>query len=160
MNVSELQSFLGSLREPIASSGGKKVADELQRAVEGLGPFATMTIADFGVFLQQAEEYHRTGILPVKASGRKKKAAADPEKISKLAQEVLSLYERAIDESVGYAMIEAEVKKIEKQVTAGEAKELAKEVGISGTPKTKKAAIEEILRKINRRKESFQRTSF
>ncbi len=160
MKVADLQSFLSSLCKPLSASGGKRISDDLERAIAGLSPLSEMTLTEFELFLKQAAEYHRTGILPVKATKSRKKAATDPEKVQKIAQQVMALYEKATDDSIGYSTIESEIKKLDKQLSAAEAKALAKEVGIPGSPRTKKAALEEIQRKINRRKEGFQRTAF
>lgn len=162
MKVAELQSFLRSLTGPLASSGGKKVADDLDRAAGGLQPFAEMNVPQFADFLQQAEEYHRTGILPVKSTGRAKKAAAppDPQKIGKAVEQLRDLYERAGSDSVDYSTIETEVARINKGLKKDELIEAAREFGIASSMKTKKAATEAIGRRITERKESVQRTRF
>jgi hypothetical protein len=159
MNVAELQSFLRSLAGPLASSGGKKAADDLARAAVGLQPFAQMTVAQFADFLQQAEEYHRTGLLPAKGGGRKKAAATDPQKISKAVDQLRELYERAGNDSVDYSTIEREVAAVGK-LKKDELISVAREFGISSSLKTKKDAAEAIGRRIRDRKESVQRTQF
>jgi hypothetical protein len=160
MKVAELQSFLRSLTGPLAASGGKGVAADLDRAAGGLQPFAEMTIAQLADFLQQAEEYHRTGILPAKPAGRKKPAAAaDPQKISRAVEQLRQLHERAGSDSVDYSTIEREVAAVAK-LKKDDLLAVAREFGISSTLKTKKDAAEAIQRRIVERKESVQRTRF
>jgi len=162
MKVAELQSFLRSLTGPLASSGGKKVADDLDRAAAGLQPFSQMTVAQLADFLQQAEEYHRTGILPAKPAGRRKKAATppDPQKISRSVTQLKDLYERAGGDSLDYSTIEREVGRLNKELKKDELITAAREFGITATLKTKKNAAEAIQRRITERKESVQRTRF
>lgn len=161
MQVADLQSFLKSLSGPLGAAGGKKVADELDRAAGGLEPFRDLTIAQFADFLMRADEYARTGVIPTKGKpARRSASTVDRAKVQGLAQEVLGLYERAVDESVEYSAIEAEVARWGKKLNKNEAVELAREVGLNGPIKTKKAALEEVRRKIVERKESFQRTQF
>ena len=162
MKVAELQSFLRNLTGLLAASGGKRVADDLDRVAGGLQPFAQMTVAQLADFLLQAEEYHRTGILPAKSTtrGRKSAAPADPQKISRAVGQMRDLYERAGSDAVDYSTIEREVGGINKSLKKDELIEAAREFGIASPLKTKKNAAEAILRRINERKESVQRTQF
>lgn len=161
MKVADLQLFLNSLTGPLAASGGKKVADELTAAAAGLQPFETMTVAQFADFLRQAEEYHRTGILPAKSTSRRKAATPpDPAKLAKAVETLQALYERAGANAVDYSTIESEVGRINKSLKKDELVTVAKDFGIASTPKTKKAAAEAIQRRIVERKESVERTRF
>jgi hypothetical protein len=160
MKVADLQSFLRSLAGPLAASGGKSVAAEFDRAADGLQPFDAMTVAQFADFLHQAEEYHRTGLLPAKAGGRKKPAvASDPQRISRAVDQLRDLYERAGNDTVDYSTIEREVAAVGK-LKRDELVAVAREFGISSPLKTKKDAAEAIRRRITDRKESVQRTQF
>ena len=87
-------------------------------------------------------------------------ASVDAEKVLKATQSLSQLKEKAIDEAVTYSIIETEVTKIGKKVSAAETKEVASQLGIAETLKTKKAALEAIQRMITERKESYQRTQF
>lgn len=161
MKVAELQSFLANLAGPVAASGGKKVADEIARAAGGLQPFAQMTVAQFADFLAQAEEYHRTGILPVKSTGRRKAAApADPQKVARAVEQLRDLYERAGSGALDYSTIETDVGRINKGLKKDELIQAARDFGITAPLKTKKNAAEAIQRRITDRKESVQRTQF
>lgn len=160
MKVAELQSFLCSLTGPLSSSGGKKIADELERAAGGLQPFAQMTIAQLADFLQQAEEYHRTGILPAKPAGKRKQAAADPQKVDRAVAQLQELYEKAAGDSVDYSTIEREVDRVQKTLKKDELIDAARKFGIASGMKTKKDAAEAVRRRITERKESVQRTQF
>jgi hypothetical protein len=162
MKVAELQSFLRSLAGPLAAAGGKSVAADLDRAAGGLQPFAELTVAQFADFLQQAEEYHRTGLLSAKPARRTGKAAvsADPRKISGAVERLRQLYERAGSDSVDYSTIEREVAAINKDLKKDELIEVAREFGIASPLKTKKIAADAIGRRITERKESVRRTQF
>lgn len=160
MKVAELQSFLRSLAAPLAASGGRKVADELERAAAGLQPFAQMNIAQLADFLRQAEEYHRTGILPAKPAARRKQGPADPQKISRAVGQMRELYQRAGSDSLDYSTIEREVGRLNKDLKKDELIEAAREFGVVASLKTKKSAAEAIRRRITERKESVQRTQF
>ena len=162
MKVAELQSFLRSLSGLLAASGGKRVADDLDRVAGGLQPFAQMTVAQLADFLKQAEEYHRTGILPAKSAARSRKAVApaDAQKISRAVGQMRDLYERAGGDSVDYSTIEREVGAINKSLKKDELIEAAREFGIASPLKSKKSAAEAVRRRINERKESVQRTQF
>ena len=84
MRVADLQSFLRRSLPPLAASGAKKeILDDLERACEGLKPFAEHPIKDFAGFLVRAEEYcaHRHRSRSSKAgscpSGRETESARD-----------------------------------------------------------------------------------
>ena len=120
-----------------------------------------MTVAQFADFLIQAEAYKREGTLPVSGHSRRKSATAiDRNKVEKAAQQVQQLYERAADPELQYTAIEAEIKKLDKALNKDEAIAVAGEVGIATSLKTKKAAIEEIKRKITTRKGSYEASQF
>jgi hypothetical protein len=158
MRVLNLQTLLSHLSQFLLESEGKKVADELEKIRAGLEPFRGMTAGEFVAFLAKAEEYQRTGAL---AGGRRarRQPAVNEEKVRSAAQQVLALAERATDPDVQYATIAAEIQQLDKRLklSAPEAVQLAREVGISGSLRTKKAALEEIQRMVEGRKESFQR---
>jgi alpha-glucuronidase len=165
MNVNDLKQFLQSLSRPLSVSGAKKTADDLDRMCAGLEPFCDLTVAQFADFLANAEAYGRTGIVPMvgraKSSGAKAAAkAADPQVLAAAVNEVRSLYDRVSSPEVTYRTIEAEVKRLDKQFSKDAVLEIARGIDVSGTPKTKKAALEEIQRRMTERKESFERTRF
>ncbi len=162
MKVAELQSFLNNLADPIEASGGKSCAGDLRRAAHGLTPFAQLTVAQFADFLVTAETYARTGVVPVGGRGRgsAKGPSVDRDKVVAAAQELLTLYEQALDAELTYAQIASTVKRIGGRLNKDETIQAAKEVGITHTLKTKKQALEELERKIVQRKESLERAAF
>ena len=162
MKMAELQAFVKTLAAPLSSVGvSKTVCTDLERVAAALEPFRDLTISQFADFLAKAEEYHRTGVL---ASPSKKARApavrAGALSIPEAVQRVQSLYERAPDPTLTYVAIEAEIKQLDKALTLPQALELAKELGLVLSKKTKKATFEEIKRRIIDRKGSFERTQF
>ena len=150
-----------SLIVPLSTSGASKVAGELERVCAGFEPFRDMTIAEFADFLVLADTYKREGTLGTAARRRGKAATAvDRTKVENAAQQVQQLYERAADPDLQYATIEAEIKKLDKGLNKDEVIAVAVEVGIVTTMKTKKAALDEIKRKITTRKGSYERSQF
>ncbi len=165
MNVSDLQQFLRSLSRPLSSSGAKSAANDLERACAGLEPFRDLNLAQFADFLARAETYARTGVVPTTKAARSSagKAAAkagDPQAVAAAAEQVRSLYDRVTSPEVTYATIEAELKRLDKQFKKDEILEIARGFGVSGTPRSKAAALDEIRRRMSERKESFERTRF
>jgi hypothetical protein len=61
---------------------------------------------------------------------------------------------------VTYATIDTEMKQLDKQFKKEEIIEIARAIGIQGSLRTKRAAVDEIKRCLTERKESFQRTQF
>jgi hypothetical protein len=164
MQVADLQQFVRSLGTTLQSAGAKSAAGDLEKAAAGLEPFKDMGIAQFGDFLAQAETYARTGVLPTTGKSRTRAPKAPPqdsaEKVRNATQRVQDLYERAIDPGMQYAAIDTEIKAIDKSLKKDELVQVARNFGISKALKSKKDATEEILRKINERKESHERTQF
>jgi hypothetical protein len=163
MRVAELQGFIRTLVGPLEASGARKdLLEDLSRAIDALQPFAELPIKDFGSFLVRAEEYARTGIVPVQAKPARAPRAAKPKTpaiaLDEAHQLVASLYERCIDNDVSYEHISAEIQKLDK-MTASALKEVAKQFGV-GPGKTKKASLDAILDKITRRKTTHVRTQF
>lgn len=165
MNVKDLQQFLRSLQQPLSTSGAKKAADDLDRTCAGLEPFGELSVAQFADFLARADSYARTGVVPTtgraKPSGARRGAkAADPEAVRGAVEHVSSLYERVASPEVDYTTIDDEIKKLDKQFTKDGVLEIARGFGITGSLKSKKAALEEIQRRMTERKESYERTQF
>lgn len=164
MNVDDLRQFLQSLSQPLSTSGAKTAASDLDRMCAGLEPFRTLTVAQFADFLVNAEAYARTGAVPT--TGRAKPAAkaaakaGDPEALAAAVEQIRALYDRVTSPEVTYATIDAEVKKLDKAFGKDAVLEIARGLDIRGTLKTKKAALEEIQRRLSERKESFERTRF
>jgi hypothetical protein len=160
MKVAELQSFIRSLGQALAASGAKQVSADLERACSGLEPFRELPVAQFADFLAQAETYARTGVVAADAKSKGRSKGVDREKVKGAAQRILALYERASDVELQYSAIESEIKSLDGRMSKDEVLELAREIGIVGTLKTKKDALERIKRKVAERKQSFERVQF
>ena len=148
---------------PLEASGARKdILEDLKRTCEAFQPFADSPIKDFAGFLGRAEEYARTGIVPVQAKPARAPRAAKP-KVPALAlddahQLVASLYERCMDDGVSHEDIAAEIQKLEK-LTANELKDVARQFGVA-PGKTKKGSLDAVREKITRRKTTHVRTQF
>ncbi len=162
MKVTELQSFVRTLAQPLSSVGvSKTVCADLERVAAGFEPFGHMTMAQLADFLVKAEEYHRTGVLAAPAKPTRAKAAkASALSIPEAVQRVQKMYAQAADPALTYAAIDAEIKQLDNALNKEQALAVAKESGVAITPKTKKAALEEIKRRIVDRKGSYERTQF
>jgi hypothetical protein len=151
------------LRPPLDAAGAKKdIIEDLARAYEGLKPFREHSIKDFAGFLAQAEEYARTGVIPVQAKPPKAPRAAKL-KVPALTLEdakalVTSLYDRAIDDAITYEHIGTEIQKPDK-LTAKHLGEVAKHFGLV-PGKAKEGLFDAIREKIERRKTTHVRTQF
>lgn len=163
MKVAALCQSLDGLCQFLENAGAKQTANEWRRLKDALGAFAEPSVTDFCDFLRRAEEYHRTGILPLGKTGTARKPKAQPrspESLAEAIQKVKEFYESVIRPEVTYEQITAEIKRIEKDFKADELKEVARQLGISRPPKTKKATLEEIHRRMIQRKETIERTNF
>jgi hypothetical protein len=164
MHVYDLQQFLRSLSQPLRTSGAKAAADDLDRAGAALEPFRDLTVSQFADFLAQAEQYARTGIVPTtgRAKGTAKAAAkgSDPQALANAIENIRLLYDRVTSPDVTYSTIDTEVKQLDKRFKKDEVMEIARALGIQGSLKSKRDAVEEIKLRLTERKESFQRTQF
>ena len=163
MRVAELRSYLQALIPPLEASGARReIVDDLHRASDGLKPFAEHTIKDFAAFLARAEEYARTGVLPVQARPAPKPRAASRKApaltLDDASALVDSLYNRATSDELTHELIAAEVKRLDK-LTAKDLSEVARRFELV-PGRTKKATLDAILEKISRRKTTHARTLF
>src|SRR4051812_20910921 len=116
MKIDELQKYLRSL-QPFLETVCPKPAPDFDRLRSGLEPFQSLTVAEFVDFLQRAEEYARTGIVPTKPG--KTRAPAKPKKsaeesIKEAVQVVHSLYERALDADFRFEEVDQQLTPIGK----------------------------------------------
>jgi hypothetical protein len=163
MLVANLQQYLRALVPPLQASGAKaSILSDLEGACVGLEPFKHLDVGAFAGFLRRAEEYDRTGIVPVVAKpapkARAKKETGPPYTTEDALRDVRSLYERSLGDDVTFAMIEADVKKLNK-LTKPDLDRVTAEFGL-GKAKTKPAALAAIVDKISNYKKSHQRTQF
>ena len=76
MNVADIQQHFRSLAQFAERAGASgKVLIELRSVAEVLGPFESLTVAQFGLFLRAADEYARNGTVP---TGTKSKIPRAP----------------------------------------------------------------------------------
>lgn len=156
MNVEALRLYLNALADAMRASGAKAAADDLQGVVEVLAPFQGWTLRQWGSFLQQAEQYHRTGVLP---SGAKRGRAAKPVDQAKLQQAlegVRQLEARLSAQDFSPAQLESTLRQLDKQLSKEEMLALAEQLGYRGC-KTKKAVLERIIESFRERRLLEQR---
>jgi hypothetical protein len=171
VNVGDIETVLKSLGDFLAAHQGKKPAEAFETFRLALEPFRNVPLNQFAQLLRQAEEYRRTGILPVgaKKAPREKKPAqpkapkvplktkSDTEAIRQTVAELQKLYERATDPTLGYGEIETTVERISKEFDTSGLKAVAKEFGAGSGSKTKDAARSNIEEKIKARKGRHER---
>ena len=135
MNVAALQQFLRSLAGPMQAAGAsQKVLQELEEAGQALEPFKDFDFARFAAFLRQAEEYHRTGVLPIRARGSRAPKGLDPARVHELAQRAAQLKERAAGADSSPEPINAEFDSLGlKALTKKDVLAVAREVGARTT---------------------------
>jgi hypothetical protein len=163
MRVADLQDFLRALIPPLQASGARKeIVDDLHSACHAFEPFADHPLKEFAGFLARAEEYHRTGVIPVKAKAASSPRAARPKEPALTLENahslIASLYDRSISDDVTYEYIADEVQKLEK-LNAKDLKQVAEQFGVV-PGKTKKGSLDAIRDKIAGRKTSHVRTLF
>ena len=114
MTVGALRSYLSDLSRFVAAGGAKKeLTDDLGAVVNGLAPFDNQSLRDFCGFLIRAEEFHRTGQLPVTGQSKGRtptRAAAGGGGVSDVGavkNDIQSFYNRANSPDVTVEMIEA-----------------------------------------------------
>ncbi len=160
MTVAELQQCLSSL-SAVIRVGGKKAADDLDYVREKLTPFREVDVRTFGNFLIRAEEYHRTGIIPIKGDKpppKKTTPRSTTDAVPAAAAKVKDLYERATDPSLSREFIEAEVMAL-NGLTKAQLDEVAISVGINQKYPTKAKVLEALIWRIMDRKGSFARSN-
>lgn len=157
MKVSELQEFLKGLVSPLQTAGARAAANEIERARAGLDPFRDMAVGEFADFLSRAHRYAQDGAVPAKGKSKGKVPALDAEKVRTATQGLQDLYEQALEPTFQLTVLDAALKKIEKQLNKDEAIEVARQMSITIGLKTKKEAFAEIRRKIARGRDTLDR---
>jgi hypothetical protein len=140
MNVSAVQEFLRGLAGPLTAAGApRKITDDLLRIAEGLEPFRDQPLAQFADFLVRAEEYHRTGVIPVR---RRRRKEPDPAKVLQAAQEFKALAERAWDAELPEETLHAQLQQILEPLSRKELLQVLQEVGGPAVRRRDKAVAE------------------
>jgi hypothetical protein len=161
MKVHDLQLFLKSLAHPLTSAGGKKVADDLERAADGLNQFKDMSITDFCGFLDKANHFVSTGQLPPSGRGRSARPAraSNEEDVRRKTQRLMELYEKALDPDFSYDAVKQEIKDLD-HLKVEELKQMARELNITRSFRRKGDILDALERKITERRASQERTQF
>ncbi|MGL4463651.1 MAG: hypothetical protein ACRDD1_09775 [Planctomycetia bacterium] len=151
-----------------AADAGATVKNKLAAACAALEPFHAMDVAAFGELVKQAEEYKRTGLLPVstkpvKAPKAAKAAAVKPtaeekaRQIDELVQQLNALMAVVHEDSVGYGAIDQICDAVGK-LDVSNVRDVVKGFGIKvAASATKKKCLDEIKRKLTEQKGSAQR---
>lgn len=162
MKVDDLQQYLSDLARLVQASDGKKAASGLTRIAAGLQPFRDYDLDTFAGFLARAEDYSRTGILPVvtaTAKARPKVPAKSKVDLSALRAETEHLYSTAGSAEITMERIQALAGRLEP-LKKDELAEIAQAIGLVGMgKKTKPAIVETIIARIRSIKQSYMRTS-
>ncbi len=163
MKVHDLQLFLKSLAQPLTSAGGKKVADDLERAADGFNQFKDMSITEFCSFLDKANHFVTTGELP-RTGGRSRTGARpaqglSPEELRQKTQRLMELYERALDPDFSYDAVKQEIASL-ANLKVEELKQMARELNLTRSFRKKADILDALERMITERRASHERTQF
>lgn len=165
MIVQDILNLLESARHfAVAADISAAAKGKLDATCGALEPFRSMDLSNFTALLQQAEEYKRTGVLPVSAKSRKPATRKPPataedvaQRVEHLASQLRELHAIVHDETVGFGAID-EIVEVVGKLNAAEVKQVAAKFEIRlGSKATKPQALEEIKRKLTEQKGSAQR---
>lgn len=162
MKVDDIQRYLLELARLVQAGDGKKAGAGLSRIAEGLQPFRDYDLEVFAGFLARAEDYARTGIIPVsapKAGTRPKAAPQAKSDAPALRAEVERLYRTA---GAPETTIEAIDRLRDKlgPLKKGELTDIAEAIELIGmAKKTKPDILEAIVARLRSIKQSAIRTS-
>ena len=164
MKVADLQQFLRSLGGPLQAAGAsQKVVAELERAAAALDRFGSSTIADFAQFLEMADQYMKTGVLPERAAKAARAAKPRAVRNAKLTIDeavhlMQRLYEQAIEPDMDYTRIDENFAPLRK-LTVKELLQVAQGIDLPLPARMKKDdVLKRLLLRIQERKENFDRT--
>jgi hypothetical protein len=159
MKVQELQQFINSLAQPLASGGATQIAKDLERAAAGLTQFNDMTIVEFCGFLDKANHFVTTGALPKRGSrsGASRAQASNPEEIRQKTQRLMELYERALDAEFSFDGVKQEVRGL-ANLKVEELKQIAREMGLNRSFRKKDDILDALERRITERRATQDRS--
>jgi hypothetical protein len=162
MKVADLHQYFNDLAKLFQATDGKKSAGELFKVAEGLRPFRDYDLIDFANFLARAEDYSRTGLLPVVASkpaSRRAPTATPKADLSALRAEVVHLHGTASSPGVTFESIESLEPKL-GVLTKQDLLSVAEAIGLVGLKsKSKAEIINAIVTRIRSIKQSAIRTA-
>jgi hypothetical protein len=110
MKVSDLQQYFTDLARLLNATDDKKSAGKISGIAQLLQPFQDYDLGDFANFLMRAEEFNRTGLIPItpsKPTSRAKASAQPKPELAALRSEVLHLHGSASSPGVDMQSIEA-----------------------------------------------------
>ena len=159
MMVSLVQQHFLDLTRLLAGAEAKKVVAEFERIAAGLEPFRDKSIAEFADFLVKAEEYHRTGILPI---GKQAKAPAKP-KAPKVDMAAVIAGLKLCDEQASHGKLNADELQgfmtMANALTVAQLKTVAADLGLPlAKSATKPKIVDSIRKSIEERHGSALRT--
>jgi hypothetical protein len=162
MKVADLQQYFNDLAKLIHATDGKKSAPELSKVAESLQPFRNYELAEFASFLARAEEYSRTGLIPVvnlKPGSRSKPTGKPNPELAALRAEVVHLHGSASSPGVTIDSIDAVVPKLGK-LNKNDLLSVAEVIGLVGmNSKSKADIVSAVVGRIKSIKQSSIRTS-
>jgi hypothetical protein len=170
VNVAALQKHIHDLGRFVSDAGGNKaVVDGLESVRRGLEPFAAYKFEDFAAFLKVAleiaDEFKRTGQVPIPPSRRKgsggatRRPAAAKMTVEEAAARVRSLYDSAPKPDFSPDAMEAELKCLEG-LSLADLKTVAAQADSAGKVKSaraKKAVLDAIRGAIRDRRGNVER---
>lgn len=145
VNVAAVEEHFRNLARFIGDAGGnQKVCNELTSIATGLTPFRNYDWAKFAQFLARAEEFDRTGVLPVAAPTTRAKAASKPPKpaAAEVSRKITSLYHNILNPALTTEAIDAQLALLDGLKKKAELLEIANVVGIG--EKVKKLKLAEL----------------
>jgi hypothetical protein len=168
MNVGVVQQHFRELTNFVQMAGAStKVVEELSLIAGGLEHFKDRPLGLFVEFLKKAEEYDRTGVLPVVASKPKRepKPKAPPKplkpKAAEIIQRVVTLYQNILTPTLTNESIEQELALVDS-LKGTDLQSLATQLDVAEKVKKLKvkekiAAIKQVVRD---RRGMFERADF
>jgi hypothetical protein len=163
MKVHDLQQFLRSLALPLTSAGGKKAADDLEKAAEGLNLFRDMSIPEFAGFLDKANHFVTTGELPLTGgrprAGAKKAPENNAEELRQKTQRLMEMYEKALDPDFSYDAVKQEIKNL-NSLKFDELKQIARDLNLAKSFRRKADVLDALERRITERRATHERNQF
>jgi hypothetical protein len=158
VTVAELQLLLNDLGKFLRAAESSRVAGELEEICAKLQPFREYRLRAFADFLVKADEYSRGVLAPKPARSRARKSKSDPQAIDQACQQLVQLYDRAVEPDVSVELIEAAVATLES-LDAPKARldELARSMGFAQKFRSKADVLKAVRQKIVGRKGAFDR---
>jgi hypothetical protein len=159
MKVSELACLLDSLLLGLEKIKGTAAATKDLRIFEtALGFFSDRNIPEFVNFLQQCEEYSRTGVV----SGKKPRAAAkkttDPDQVPKAINAVRTMLTEMNQGLVDEQRIEATLIPFQSRgYTVEQLDQILAGLDLKGKAKSKKDAVEKIRQLLRTQLEAYHK---